>query len=174
MSINFKYDEDGYFDGATDEPGPNTTTTPPIDLGEHTGVRNWYDGAKWIVIPCEQTADFDHLKTVMQDYASAFRIRTESDPKYSSYEKDCWQYQYEDAKKYLEDESVGLFLQALHDESGEDLDTIALKIINKREAYLVDLAAQNARHQHLRKSIENATTREQLPRLHEVILETMK
>lgn len=161
MTLFYPYDNNGYYTGepveAETQPDFSSEWEPIVSPGN----RAWFDGVGWRMMPAlSSSKPLPSLKDEM--YGILDRARFPANPKYTREEMASWPFQRAEAVKYLEDGSVGPYLEALRD-TEDSLEVLAQKIIDLADAYDQTRAAFAAKVVKYRTQISNARKSEELP-----------
>jgi len=169
MAIYYTYDKKGFATGQTresDKPLSNGSLYPPPEV--QVGSIAWHDGMGWRVVPDLQSEDvpFEQSRDAALTALNDWRAPTLGD--YSPAERATFDAQYAEAKVVLDGGEAGPYLKAIEAATGEPVEDLALKVVEKREAYDAEVARVGAHAQKLRNQISAATSAAELPTYLEV------
>lgn len=169
------YNDDGwptesYVLDADDELPASASPFPPPTGNNQIA---WFDGRGWRLVMDIMSMDIIDAQTHLINLCS--NIRYLDDPKYSIVERSMWERQYNDAISYQANGNSDslIYLNAVAEETGEDIAELAQKIIDRYLERERQIAALNAKVQRLRTQINEAETVQELPSYAEILRMSM-
>jgi len=172
--VFYIYDNEGFFTGKTSEKQvPNSFEWKPNQASK--GHRIWFNGFCWEEVKDYKSEvwSFEEAKQIALEYLYNKRFVSDPDGKYSSYEQDTFDAQFEEAKVVKAGGKAGPYLTAISSQVGESVEVIAQKVLDKRADYDARLSVFVAKLQRLRNQIAKAKTKSELPKLSYMLKSTV-
>lgn len=133
----------------------NSSQWPPPECGPNQCA--YYNGFGWVKTLGPDHMTTDRIKTILSAIAAHKLTQKLSalNKGVSTQEVGTFTQQYAEAKAYISSGEVPVFLSALAQARSEDLDDLALKVVEKAEAYDQQKASALAAYQREVKGLED-------------------